>query len=105
MDPFACEGLHDERMFRSCEEYVNFTEDQLIRVDQQVVHVVIERYTMVWVNTRFWLVVGGGRYVRDDARWGGVQYHPIMDNAGVNRPMRSEARRASSNLFGEYTFS
>ncbi len=35
MDHFACDGSHDERKFRSCEDFDNFTENQLISFDQQ----------------------------------------------------------------------
>lgn len=34
MDHFACDGSHDERMLRSCEEYDSFTENQLVSFDQ-----------------------------------------------------------------------
>jgi len=30
MDTFACDGSNDERLFRSCEEYDNLAEKQLI---------------------------------------------------------------------------
>ncbi len=35
MDRFECDGLHDEKWLRSCEEFDSLSENRLISFDQQ----------------------------------------------------------------------
>ncbi len=39
MDRFECDGLHDEKLLRSCEEFDSFNTDdnRLISLDQQAI--------------------------------------------------------------------
>ncbi len=37
MDRFECDGLHDEKCLRSCEEIDSLSENRLISFDQQAI--------------------------------------------------------------------
>ncbi len=37
MDRFECDGLHDEKLLRGCEEFDSLSENQLISFDQQAI--------------------------------------------------------------------
>ncbi len=37
MDRFECDGLHDEKLLRSCEEFDSLNENRLISFDQQAI--------------------------------------------------------------------
>ncbi len=37
MDRFECDGLHDEKWLRSCEEFDSLNENRLISFDQQAI--------------------------------------------------------------------
>ncbi len=37
LDGFECDGLHDEKWLRSCEELDSLSENRLIRFDQQAI--------------------------------------------------------------------
>ncbi len=39
LNHLACDGSNNKIMFRSCEEFDNFTENQLISFDQQAMHI------------------------------------------------------------------
>ncbi len=42
MDRFECDGLHDEKLLRSCEEFDSLNENRLISFDQQAILVVVQ---------------------------------------------------------------
>ncbi len=37
MDCFECDGLHDEKWLRSCEEFDSLSENRLVSFDQQAI--------------------------------------------------------------------
>ncbi len=37
MDRFECDGLHDEKCLRSCEEFDSLSENRLVSFDQQAI--------------------------------------------------------------------
>ncbi len=37
VDRFECDGLHDEKLLRSCEEFDSLSENRLIGFDQQAI--------------------------------------------------------------------
>ncbi len=37
MDSFECDGLHDEKWLKSCEEFDSLSENRLISFDQQAI--------------------------------------------------------------------
>ncbi len=37
MDRFECDGLHDETLLRSCEEFDSLSENRLVSFDQQAI--------------------------------------------------------------------
>ncbi len=39
MDCFECDGLHDEKLLRSCEEFDSLSENRLISFDQQAISI------------------------------------------------------------------